>query len=199
MRKADPLKLDIVRDEILRAAMDLFQKYGIDKTTMEDIAEAAGKGKSTLYYYFKKKEDVFAVAAKMEFNKIQQLLEKELSKAKCASEKIKLFFNIHDKSLRTKVKLYPIIFKESKKHIALFHSLQRMNNTSEVNLFRSILKEGVASGEFKSIKMEDCDLIAIAATTSLHAAQLNLVLEGKMPPIDDRTEAMLDIFIRGLK
>ena len=63
MRKADPLKLDQVRDEILRAAMELFTKYGIDKTTMENIAEAAGKGKSTLYYYFKTKEDVFSAAA----------------------------------------------------------------------------------------------------------------------------------------
>ena len=179
MRKADPLKLDQVRDEILRAAMELFTKYGIDKTTMENIAEAAGKGKSTLYYYFKTKEDVFSAAATVEHGKILQLLEKELRAAKSAADKVRLFFRIHENSLRTKVKLYPIIFKESKKHIPLFHGLQRMNNTTEVRLFRSILDEGIASREFKSIKPEDCEQIAIAAISSLHAAQLNFLLDGK--------------------
>ena len=74
--------------------MELFTKYGIDKTTMENIAEAAGKGKSTLYYYFKTKEDVFSAAATVEHGKILQLLEKELRAAKSAADKVRLFFRV---------------------------------------------------------------------------------------------------------
>ena len=40
MKKPATTKNDLVRDEILRAAKDLFQTYGLKKTTMEDIAEA---------------------------------------------------------------------------------------------------------------------------------------------------------------
>ena len=119
MRTVDPVKKDQIREDILRAAMSLFQKYGIDKTTMEDIAENAGKGKSTLYYYFKTKEDVFFAAAIRERDKMQRLVENGLREAKTAEEKLKLFFSIQDNSLKTKVKLYPIIFKETKKHIAV--------------------------------------------------------------------------------
>jgi len=199
MKRANSEKLDLVRKEILYAAMDLFQKYGIDKTTMEDIAEASGKGKSTLYYYFKTKEDVFSTAATLEHDKMRELLETKLREGKSAEEKIRLFFTLQEKALRTKVKLYPIIFKESKKHIELFHSLQRMNNTWEAQLFKSILHEGIASGELKSIKKEDCDTIAIAVVYSMHATQLTLLLEGNMPAAEDRTEMMLDILVRGLK
>lgn len=43
-------KDDLVKTSFLQAAEKLFQRWGINKTTMEDIAREAGKGKSTLYY-----------------------------------------------------------------------------------------------------------------------------------------------------
>ena len=56
-------KNNLVKAAILQAAERLFQKWGINKTTMEDIAHEARKGKSTLYYYFKSKEDVLEAVA----------------------------------------------------------------------------------------------------------------------------------------
>ena len=59
-----------VKKEIIEAAKVVFQKWGLKKTTMEDIAKEAGKGKSTLYYYFKSKEEIFEMLAKAEINNI---------------------------------------------------------------------------------------------------------------------------------
>lgn len=47
------------RDNILTAARELFDVNGIDKTTMDDIARHADYSKSTIYVYFKSKEDIF--------------------------------------------------------------------------------------------------------------------------------------------
>lgn len=47
------------RDNILTAAKELFDINGIDKTTMDDIARHADYSKSTIYVYFKSKEDIF--------------------------------------------------------------------------------------------------------------------------------------------
>ena len=44
---------------MLDAASTLFVRYGYDKTTMNDIASAAGVAKSTIYLRWKKKEDLF--------------------------------------------------------------------------------------------------------------------------------------------
>ena len=38
------IKEEIIRGEIVEVASKLFQQYGLFKTTMEDIAKAAGKG-----------------------------------------------------------------------------------------------------------------------------------------------------------
>ena len=51
---------------IVAAAANLFSRFGLEKTTMEDIAKASKKGKSSLYYYFKSKEQVFAEVIKKE-------------------------------------------------------------------------------------------------------------------------------------
>jgi AcrR family transcriptional regulator len=49
---------DDVRDVILDAADSLFQRYGYQKTTVDDIAREARIGKGTIYLHFKSKEAV---------------------------------------------------------------------------------------------------------------------------------------------
>ena len=73
-------KDDIIKDEILKEAQKLFQQFGVKKTTMEDIAKAMGKGKSTLYYYYCSKEDIFDAVILKEmgevFHCVKQAVEK---------------------------------------------------------------------------------------------------------------------------
>ena len=47
------------RNLLVDVARQLFAKKGFETTTMNDIAVASGKGRRTLYTYFKSKEDVY--------------------------------------------------------------------------------------------------------------------------------------------
>lgn len=199
MRTPDPIKSDIVRDEILRAAMGLFRAYGLDKTTMEDIAEAAGKGKSTLYYYFKTKEDVFYAVASLERGSAFREIEKAVNACKTAADRVRVLFSVRRRIIATKAKLYPLIFKETTKHLEFFGKMRRENNMEAINLLTRILEEGVASGQFKAIKKDDCGAIAVTAMAALHGMDLELLLDNKIVPDCDKMEIMSDIFIRGLK
>jgi AcrR family transcriptional regulator len=44
----------------LGAAAELFAERGLDQTKMEDVAQATGVGKTTLYYYFTGKDDLLS-------------------------------------------------------------------------------------------------------------------------------------------
>ena len=44
---------------LLKAAFDCFATYGFRRTAMNDIAEAAGLSRASLYLHFRNKEDVF--------------------------------------------------------------------------------------------------------------------------------------------
>lgn len=54
------------RDEILHASLRLFSDKGFHETTVEDIANAAGVAKGTIYLYFQSKEHIL-IALKREF------------------------------------------------------------------------------------------------------------------------------------
>ncbi len=47
------------RQNILCAAKAFFLKKGVDKTSMDDIAKGSDTSKSTLYAYFKSKDDIY--------------------------------------------------------------------------------------------------------------------------------------------
>jgi TetR/AcrR family transcriptional regulator, regulator of mycofactocin system len=46
------------RDEVARAALELFIRNGFEETTLTDIAEALGIGRRTLFRYFASKNDM---------------------------------------------------------------------------------------------------------------------------------------------
>ena len=55
-----------VRTQIVDVARKIFTRYGFRKTTMEEIAAASHKGKSSIYYYFPGKEDIFKAVVEKE-------------------------------------------------------------------------------------------------------------------------------------
>lgn len=76
MAAASKSKQDIVaefrRGEILDAARTVFTSKGFRNATIEQIAEAAGLAKGTVYLYFPSKQDVFTATLDREMNGYMQ-------------------------------------------------------------------------------------------------------------------------------
>ena len=51
---------ELTRSEILTTAEELFSEHGYQETSLGDIAAFVGIGRTTLYEYFKDKEDLLA-------------------------------------------------------------------------------------------------------------------------------------------
>jgi AcrR family transcriptional regulator len=60
-RRAGP---DTKREAIFAAALELFGRYGYRRTSIDDIARAAGVAKGTVYLYVENKEALFRTLAK---------------------------------------------------------------------------------------------------------------------------------------
>ena len=82
------------KQRIIAIADKLFARYGIQKTTMDEIARAARMGKATLYYYFKSKEEVFAAVIRREAEMIRDKVIEAMGNANNAEEKLRLFILI---------------------------------------------------------------------------------------------------------
>lgn len=59
-----------IRGSIMSAASVLFEKYGYEKTSMDEIASASRKAKATIYYYFRNKLEIFRAVLEQEMQKV---------------------------------------------------------------------------------------------------------------------------------
>ena len=62
------------KKSILDVARDLFDRFGYEKTSMNDIAKRSHKAKGSLYYNFDGKMDIFKVLVEQEYANIKSQL-----------------------------------------------------------------------------------------------------------------------------
>lgn len=95
------------RRNILDAADKLFCKNGVEKTTMEQLATAAGYSKPTLYGYFKDKDEVY-------FALVLEFMEKIVVKVDKAIDEQTAFNDTFSKICQDVFRLatrYPLYFE----------------------------------------------------------------------------------------
>lgn len=61
---------DATREKIIHASYKCFERFGISKTTIEDIAEMAGVSRPTVYKYFSGKQDIVGAISTIESLKV---------------------------------------------------------------------------------------------------------------------------------
>jgi AcrR family transcriptional regulator len=66
------------REEIIRAAEQVFFSKGFDRSTMDDVAEKAELSKGTLYLYFASKEDLHMAVARKSIHLLREHTQKAI-------------------------------------------------------------------------------------------------------------------------
>ena len=170
-------KDDIVKAEILKAAERVFQKWGSNKTTMEDIAREAGKGKSTLYYYYQSKEEIFDAVVIVEFEKILQKAKELAQETETAKERLITYIVESINEMKNRISAYTIIREEIKRNQKFIKKLRDMFQAKEEKYIQEILKFGMENKEFTFINKSEVAIAAKTITGMMHALELYLLLE----------------------
>ncbi|HKJ03210.1 MAG TPA: TetR/AcrR family transcriptional regulator [Longimicrobiales bacterium] len=140
-------------DEILEAALHVFAERGLAGARVEDIAEAAGVSKGTVYLYFKGKEELFKEAVR---GQVGRTLEGLAAAAPPGNpvERLDRFVTAYWAHLRRPAfgRLYRLILAE----LHQFPELSRFY-ADEVSgrillLSREIIADGVERGVFRDVE-----------------------------------------------
>ena len=195
------IREEIIRGEIVEVASKLFQQYGLFKTTMEDIAKAAGKGKSTLYYYFTNKDEVFEAVVTKEISEVQAIVLHAVQEGKSAPEKLRIYTATNFTELRKKVILFKMVSGELQGNITQIQLMYKMRSkfdSNEVEFLKNILLFGIDSGEFTAIREEDADLLAHTLISAFRGIEVDLFIENQLTGLEQRLDMASGILIRGL-
>jgi AcrR family transcriptional regulator len=188
-------KNDCIRDSILKAAETLFQKWGINKTTMEDIAREAGKGKSSLYYYFKNKEALLEAVAMAQIDRITRVVLEEVEKKKTAREKLLTYVYTSFCETRRAITLYEIARGEMRANRGVIQKVMDKSLALEEEIVEGILRFGSERKEFRSIGGHGINDTVRAITTILRSLTISLFIENKDKKLID---SIIELLSEGL-
>lgn len=145
------------RAKLVDVARQLFAKKGVEETTMNDIAVASKKGRRTLYTYFKSKEQIYmaVVESELEFlsNKMNGVAMKNIS----PSEKILELIATHLDAIKMTVYRNGTLRANTFRDIWRVEAMRKNFDQNEIELFRTVLKEGKEDGVFG---IDDIDITA---------------------------------------
>lgn len=192
-------KDELIRVEVLKASRTLFQRFGLFKTTMEDIAKAVGKGKSTLYYYYESKDEIFDAVIREDMQEVFSQVKTAVEKACTAEEKLRMFTISKIRAINQKANLYGIVFGEISENPQLIKGLKKNFEAQELELLRDILVFGIYNNEFKRITDQDLDDLSHIMLSATRGIEMGLLEDCRIKKMGDRLEVILDLICHGIK
>jgi AcrR family transcriptional regulator len=186
-----------IRTKILDAAQEVFTKYGYGKTTMDDIAREMGKGKSSIYYYFTSKEDIFKAVVEKEILLMKTKILTAVSAKEDPQEQLKAYVQERMHGLKSLKNLYNVIRTEFISQGDFVGQTRQQTDQEEINIVSGILNKGVEKGTFH---LEDTLLTAIAIVTALKGMEIPLVIteNGGDNLLEQRLDRLLDVLFFGI-
>ncbi|HEY2811068.1 MAG TPA: TetR/AcrR family transcriptional regulator [Rhabdochlamydiaceae bacterium] len=151
--------------DIIKAARRLFQTKDYDKTTMQDVIDAIGIAKGTIYHYFKSKEDLLEAVIEnivaQNIEKLHTLLTKTQGNA---LQKIKLLVNAGNMAQDNK-KILKYLHKPGNDvmHTRLLAAIL----VKQAPLYATLIQQGCKEGIFKTQSPLECAEFILSAVQFL--------------------------------
>ncbi len=187
---------DEVREQVVQSARQVFARYGYKKTALDDIAREARKGKSTIYYYFKSKDEIFKAVIDAEAEIRKQAIEKEISQITDSRLKLKTYIYVRMLTLKMVVNYYEAIKNDLLDNLYFVNSLRDDHFEEEILQVKTMLLEGVEIGDFT---IENPELTAKTIVTLLHGFEVPLIVKNLSDEeLQKSVDEMLNILFFGI-
>ena len=137
------------RQKLVEVARELFAREGLEATTMNDIAVHSGKGRRTLYTYFRNKEEIYAAVIETELERLSEKLDDVAALDAEPEQKVLTLIYTHLGMIKETVARNGTLRAEFFRNIWLVEKVRRKFDESEREVLARILREGVARAKFR--------------------------------------------------
>ena len=155
------------RDKLIEIARQLFAHKGIENTTMNDIASASDKGRRTIYTYFRSKRDIYNAVVKTESDKLIDKLSAIVAQPVDPQQKLMDFIFARFEAIKESVSRNGTLKAGFFRDVRKVDRARRSNTTSEANMLKQILLEGVNQGVFHIRHVEQTAMVMLLSLQGL--------------------------------
>jgi len=184
------------KEIILKTSQNLFARFGLKKTTVDEIAKLARIGKGTIYHYFKTKEQIFAEIVDKESRYLQQKIHEAVQQARTPQEKLHAFILTRLRTIKELANYYSAMTDDYLQHFSFIEEARQESFQEELNLVKSILEEGI---ELKVFAVQDAGLTAFAIVTALKGLEYPWTIETSLSDIEKNVSTLMIVLFKGIE
>lgn len=189
---------------IIEASQKRFGLFGLEKTSMREIADDLKLSKASLYYYFPDKESLYrAVVEKEQTEFIANISER--------------IFSIHEPEqllleyANARLSYFRTLLNLSRLRLELYSGLKpgfmeiiQVFKDKEKEIIKMIFEKGISNGKFFIADTEQTALLYLDLLKGLRVALINekktlFIEQDEYELLHEKTMAFTNIFIKGLK
>ena len=181
------------RNEIFHRVVQIVSKKGFHETSMREIADAAGLGKSTLYDYFKTKDEILIYFFEDQLRDMTQEAQKIALQNLSADKRLRQITEKYLESLQANKSLFLKLMQESQRLKLESQKQVQAKRYAYQDLIRALIDEGIREGVFRNVNSL---LAARLLISSISSAVYGSRSTGTPQEMLNET---LDIFFKGIE
>lgn len=137
--------------EIGDAAVRLFLEKGFQETSMREISAAVGMGKSTLYDYFKTKDDILLYVLEDKSHQLTRQAQEIAALDLPVARRLHKIIEMHAEFLNANGELFLKLSMETQRLNANSQKRIQLARYEYQNLVQSVIEEGIRDGSFRKV------------------------------------------------
>ncbi len=187
---------DSTRAVILEAARERFVRFGPRKTTMDEVARAAGCSRTTLYSHFRNMEDVYGSLLEQDAEAFIRDASAAVGSVRGAGAKIRAMIETTRATYARNHVLRMALTGDAEMSLAgVAHVYTRGQERRIIELLREILVDGIREGTLREIDPDRVAYLMFQLGTVLVEREVLGVADYDF---DEIMEIMDDVFARGI-
>ncbi len=181
------------RHEIFGASVKLFMRNGFQETSMREIAQKAGIGKSTLYDYFPTKDDILLWGMEDEFMDLSAAARSIAEMPLPAVERLRKVMQNHVEALAASKEYYlKLSFEVQRLDLDSQKRIQARRHAYQ-DLVRQLIDEGINEGSFRKVdSLFVARMLIVAVTPTIFTSRPSGTPQ-------EMLETTLDVFLKGIQ
>ena len=184
-----------IKKRIMEISRELYSRYSFRKTTMNDIARELGMTKSSIYYYFGNKEEIFNQLISSDIEKWKKELSDFVGRQDSVQEKLAAYITKKMEIVCSISDFYRSPIEEYHENFSLIEKLRAETDKEEIGIIKEILGEGNRQGVFN---VQDIDMTALNMLNILKGLEHYYIGRKKGRNLKKTMENMVSLFLNGL-
>ncbi len=137
-------------EQIFAEAVRIFKEKGYHAASVQDIADAVGLQKGSLYHYISSKEELLLKIFERSTGALTQRLQEILASDLSPTDKLRQAIDAHLVALTTQLDLYTVYLSERRMLTGRIHSQVRTEAERTARLLEQIIQAGIDTGDFRA-------------------------------------------------